>query len=327
MKIIKLHFLSPLHLGYKEGIQESTLHTISSDLLFSVFCNAYRKLYGNRELEDLLDKFNNNPVFKLTSAFPYTPNDLYFPLPIGLNLVSYGFLPKMAKKVKYITQELFFKAITGTLQAKDFYDYEESPIQGLLLRKGDTVTQVFIEREIPRVSLDRITPASNIYYFTELSFAKECGLFFGVKINDSLWPRFQASLRLAADEGIGGDRSVGKGQFQIELAGDINFPVIEQPKSQVLLSRYFPQKDEVPDLDGKFALQKRSGYMYSLNETARRKKSLQMMIEGSVFYHNKPLTGQMVDVTPESFTEHKVYVNGYALAVPSLISKEELHYA
>lgn len=325
MKIIKLHFSSPLHLGYKEGIQESTIDTISSDLLFSVFCQSYRKLYGLKELEELLERFLDKPLFRLTSALPFIRDEYYFPRPIGLNLVKYGFLPKSAKKVKYFNQDIFFKAVSGTLTVGDFKDYEESSWQGLLVKKGQDKEPVFIERELPRVSLDRLTSASSIFYFTELSFASGCGLYFGVDgIDEGFWSKFTAAWYLASDEGIGGDRSVGKGQFRIELVENIDMPKIEKPQSFVLLSRFYPSSSEFSSLDGDFMLQKRAGYMYSLNETARRKKSLQMFVEGSLFYQSTPMRGQMVDITPEGFSQHRVYANGYALAMPSLIVKEEV---
>lgn len=322
MRIIKLHFKSPIHVGYKEGILESTLRTIPSDLLFSVFCNAYRKLYGRVELEAFLESCRDRPAFTLTSTFPFYRNELYLPCPAALDLTQYGFLSKAAKKVKYVSVELFQKAITGELRAKDFNEYEETAIQGVLVKKEQPRTPIFYEREIPRVSLDRVNSVSNIYYFTELCFAKDAGLYFGTsEMDNAFWQRYIASWRLAADEGIGGDRSVGKGHFSIELAGELKFTKIKEPESQVLLSRYYPRPDEVANLDGEYTLQKCMGYMYSLDETARRKKSLMMMAEGSVFYQEKPLVGQMIDVTPEGFKQHQVYVSGYAMAVPSRIGK------
>ncbi|MGB3509048.1 MAG: type III-A CRISPR-associated RAMP protein Csm4, partial [Microcoleaceae cyanobacterium] len=50
-----------------------------------------------------------------------------------------------------------------------------------------------------------------------------------------------------------------------------------------------------------------------------RRKSIQMFTEGSVFAV-KP-DGKLADVTPEKFTDHRVYRSGISLSLPIKVQK------
>ena len=64
----KAHF----HLGDKEAVLEKTSDYIHSDTLFSAICNAYRLLYGNEGLQEVLKLFEGRePPFLISSAFLY----------------------------------------------------------------------------------------------------------------------------------------------------------------------------------------------------------------------------------------------------------------
>ena len=59
MKLYKLKLKSSIHLGQREGVLEETDTIVHSDTFFSAFCINYSLLYGERELEGLINEFKN----------------------------------------------------------------------------------------------------------------------------------------------------------------------------------------------------------------------------------------------------------------------------
>ncbi len=55
--LCKIKPKGPIHLGERENFLEATETFVHSDIFFSAFCHSYLLLYGNRELENLLENF------------------------------------------------------------------------------------------------------------------------------------------------------------------------------------------------------------------------------------------------------------------------------
>lgn len=319
--IVKMHFTAPLHLGSKEAMLENTLQHIPSDVVFSALCNVYRHLYGKQALESLLAEQAQSAGFLLSSAFPYYRDAYFLPRPLNFDLTRYGFEPKKAKRVKYLEYNLMHRVLAGKFQAADLENYVAEAVQGLLLPREYQGLKICREVEIPRVALDSLTAASNIYYFNQVTFTREAGLYCLVRCAPELWGRLKTCFRVLGDEGIGGDRTSGKGGFAVEFPGELAFPQLDQPASHVLLSLYYPGSDEARNLEAEYALIKRSGYVYSSEETGLRRKSVTMLAEGAVVYADSPPVGKLVDLTPPGFDKHKVWRNGLAFAVASALGK------
>ncbi|MBO8169047.1 MAG: type III-A CRISPR-associated RAMP protein Csm4 [Thermoanaerobacteraceae bacterium] len=322
-KIVKMEFIAPLHLGSREAVQENTLDHIPSDVIFSAFCTVYRSVYGKGALETFLARQLEEPVLKLSSGFPYYRDTYFLPRPLNLDLTAFGFEPKKARRVRYIDHELFCSALENSLKAASFQDYLEEPARGILLPAKYKGVEIIREVEVPRVALDSITSGSNIYYFNQLVMADEAGFYCLVSCDDELWPRVNTCFRVLGDEGIGGDRSSGKGAFRVDFPGEMVFPDISSPENYVLLSCYYPTSQEARNLDAEYQLMIRSGYMYSPDETALRRKTVIMLAEGAVVYNSSPPQGCLVDVTPPGFNLHRVWRNGYAFSVASSLGKGE----
>ena len=79
------------------------------------------------------------------------------------------------------------------------------------------------------------------------------------------------------------------------------------------ISLIFPKKEEVCQLES-YSLIERKGFIYSEDGKSLRRKSVRMLKEGSVF--NREIVGEIVNVTPSIFKEHKVYRNGSAFLIP-----------
>jgi CRISPR-associated protein Csm4 len=318
MKLYKLKLKSSIHLGQREGVLEETDTIVHSDTFFSAFCINYSLLYGERELEGLINEFRNgNPPFIFSSLFPFWNEKIYLPIP--LNQIP---KEKDLKKLKFIEKEGFEKLLNGEKieNLKEKYKF----IPDIDEKSEEKEPWEIINN--PRVGLSRISshPGEAYFHFGEVFYKENAGLYFIVDFKDqSIESKFISTLRLMGDEGIGGDRTVGKGHFEI-LNKDGEKIEINQPQNSqnyILLSLYHPDVNEISDLkEGYYEIIERKGYIYSPYSKTLRKKSLKMFKEGSVFPSFKK--GNIIDITPEIFTKHKIYKYGLAFLVRGIKNED-----
>jgi CRISPR-associated protein Csm4 len=322
MRICKLKPRGAFHLGEKEAILEHTSDYIHSDTLFSAICNAYRLLYGKGKLEDMLELFKDRkPPFSISSAFPYTGESLLFPVPRNINFSVHP-EDKKFKKVEFFSKTIFDGIAMGESIEEHIKGDNLVQSKHVLLTdaerdklKGD---EIWSSKEVPRVVIDRKTSASNIYHFGEVSFADNCGLYFLMDLRIQEYKeKVEAAIRLLGDEGIGGDRTYGKGLFKAEFNDEEIEMNVKSGNHFVTLSLYYPMEGEISLKEGYYELINIGGWIYSLDAKNLRRRTVRMFAEGSVFKSaNTDLYGRLMDVTPEDFTEHSVYRYGYAFAVP-----------
>src|SRR5829696_2567571 len=79
--VAKLRMRAPLHVGSSTLGEENTHDYVPSDTLFSALCHAYLELYGREALEGLLARFDEEPPFLISSAFPFFEDTLFTPFP------------------------------------------------------------------------------------------------------------------------------------------------------------------------------------------------------------------------------------------------------
>ena len=329
----KLNPKGPFHLGTKETVLEGTAEYVHSDTLFSAICNTYRLLYGNTQLENLLQLFKvHQPPFLISSAFPRANDILLFPIPKNVDLGDFAEDRKKFKNVAFISKTIFDQIIAGTAIGE--HVQEENLVQNgrVLLTNTDIESfkrqvsalenglKIWTRKEVPRVVIDRTTSASEIYHFGEVSYSKGCGLFFLLKFerNAKYEREIKATMRLLGDTGIGGDRTSGKGLFKIQKPEFEPIEIDFTPRDCfTTLSLYYPTRDELKLLkNGRYELIGRGGWIYSPADRNMRRKFVRMFVEGSVFQTQNGLYGDLVPVTPEAFTRHEVFRYGYAFSVP-----------
>lgn len=301
----KLTFESPLHLGEREDIREGTDTFIHSDTLFSAFCHNYLLLYGKTKLESVLQKFlKDTPPFLISSAFPWWKDGFYFPIPKNQMLKG-----KKLKKISFVEKRGFEKLLSGESIEKIIGTFKTLP--------DEEGNKPWKTADVPRLCLSRLTnhPGENYFHFGEVSYGKDSGLFFLIDFkNNTFEKELKAAFNLMSDEGIGGDRSSGKGLFEKPQFEEIKFN-LSDTKGAVSLSLHYPKQDELTDIrNGYYELKERKGYIYSPYGQSLRRKSLRMFSEGSVFPDGKK--GQIADLTPEVFKSHKIYRYGLCFALP-----------
>jgi len=319
-KLVKLDFKNnPAHFGELGIGMEETSERVRSDTLFSAWVIAYARL--GQDLDTLLKCFQEDkePPFRLSSTFIYQETldkkstTYYLPrpknppinYPIGNDLD----IAKSYKKLGFLPLELWQKWYQGL-------GFTKSDLSCL----KDQYSDCFEIQKQPKVSIDRLTRATNLYHTAFVRYRSEennkSGLYFLIELNDvTLENDLKASLSLLGEEGIGGERSSGAGRFETswhDLDGQWQKLVKFKGNSQSLISLYWD--DELISLENSsYELQERGGWITSSSKNQRRKKVI-MFAEGSVF--REVPRGKLANVTPPEFSQHQIYRSGIAVSLP-----------
>ncbi len=339
---IRLKFLSPLHISAR-GVQfEQVSQIIHSDTLFGALVNAWSLLYPE-DVPAFFTEASNGPPFLLSSAFPYFKDWEFFPRPLSLRLTaetkpekrvaSPPDLFKKFKRVQFLESRVFFDFIKAPEQLQ-FHPEHTLADSKFWLAQPPPDSDYFILRqeEMPRVVIDRYTNAANQYFVSELHFEdrgkdEHGGLFFLARFlqEQEIWKnKFLAALRLLGDEGLGLDRSSGKGLFEVAKADPFIIPEPETATRFATLSLFHPTDDEVKSalLDAaSYELVQRSGWVTTPGRaTPYRRQTLTMFAEGSVFtgslaqrYGDMPLVLKKNPAVKN--LRNDVYRYGYAFPV------------
>lgn len=313
MKLTAVRFKpkSSFHLGTREKWKETTDVFPRSDTLFSAFCHCYLLLYGKEKLESLLKKFISSPEppFLISSVFPCYKSTFYFPAP--LSFIPYK---KELKKIKWFSKE----ELENHLKDPEYFHHNSL-----------TPKEMFYKVEYaPGVGLSRLNyrPEKRFFHSGIVFYKREVELFFLIKFNDfQLEKEVNAVWNLLADEGIGGDRSTGKGFFEKPVIEKIEINVPSQANGIYSLSLYYPdiKRDELNGIEkGFYSLLERKGYIFSMGGKPYRRRSIRVFAEGSVFPSIPAKRGLLVDITPGVYSLHRVYRYGFILSLPCNLPKE-----
>lgn len=309
---------APFHIGERGvGLEESSTMA-HSDTLFGAICWAWRLLHGKDDLEDLLEQYQQGkPPFLISSTFPFIGEHRLLPKPLdGLGQAG---TEKNVRKASFISSTIFqslangeklqnFEILRGNPGNMIVTLEEASSIRGLI---GSNFP--WTVGEAPRVTLDRNSRQSEIYYAGDLRFMEGCGLYMLVDFLDKSYrAKLEGALRLLGDEGLGGERSSGRGFFTLDK-GSMTLGSNEGDNA-VLLSLYRPLKEETPNLShSSYNLVARRGWVAGKSD--KRKKSLRMLAEGSVIpYMPEKVIGSIENVSTD---ERKIYSYGLAFQVPA----------
>jgi len=272
MRIIKLNFDSPLHIGeIGIGLEECS-SIIHSDTIFNAIVNAYALMHTEDETDEFLNDFEGvSESVRISSAFPYSADELFFPRPRIKLKAEEGVLFKYNKELKrtdFVSKEHFERLIN-----RERFDKED--IEGLVESR-----ELYKEYQIPKVYLDRETRKSDFFFISMIEFKEGCGLWFAIECEEAVYSEIKACLRLLQDEGIGGKRTWGYGLFTFD-EDSIGLRLPEKHDLYMLLSLFYPGEGE----RGLFRGEKsswdfvvRGGYTGTV-----RKLRIRMIKEGSVF--------------------------------------------
>ncbi|MCU7517953.1 MAG: type III-A CRISPR-associated RAMP protein Csm4 [Ignavibacteria bacterium] len=300
-----------------EGLYDATeTPLIHSDTLFSAICCTAAMLYGNEFTTELLKEGN----FILSSAFPFFRESLLLPRPLNflpeISQERYS-LRKAFKKTRFIPLRMVEDILNGNLEITGINENDLTNQCLLPCSPGTCSRKFYVRSEIPRVTIDRIDNSPSIYHFTELRFDSEAGLYFFAEVKKALQEKFLASLRLLGDEGIGGDRTAGKGLFSIETETILlNLP--QKPEAFLLISTYLPASEELKDFLPErsfYEIKARGGW---ISNSSYKRRTFRMFTEGSVLsFRNKNYPkGQVLNAYCNLEEAYQVFRNAQAFVLP-----------
>jgi CRISPR-associated protein Csm4 len=288
-RVIKLRFLSPFHLNPPRDNLAQTETVIQSDMLVSALAVCHTKLYGE------FPRSFFSPKLTVSSLFPYYQKSLFFPVPLFdfRERKTAGKRDKRFGKLKYLEEPLWRKVIAG----ERLKETEIIPSGSFGLdseENKEAISQFFQEED-----LQRLRVGGDPFHFSQIRLDKKGGLFFLCRVDPEIEPRFDASLRLLADEGIGSDRTVGKGFFKIEDENaPFQFPAVDKPTSHVMsLSFFIPSQEDAAAIrfdDSYYLLQHKRGWYNTHGVLTLKKGGIFGFAEGSVFKCGRMLTGKEV---------------------------------
>jgi len=250
---------------------------------------------------------------------------------------------KRVKEASYLSEELFKQIVCGETDTARLCErlVESSVTDPDVVRWGNALIthgerervqamelETFMaERDLQRNEIDRValaTAEGRLFFVHETFLHRErAGLWFVLQTEDLQF--IKPLLRYLGDTGIGGERSIGKGHFEIPLEEihEHTLPGADQPNCFVTLSRYIPANRECD-----FSVEPLA---YTLT-TIRPKHEAQMSAPGHhtykrllrvfepgsffPFQKRKDVYGQVVNVGRNADAGGlEVYHNGLALPV------------
>lgn len=318
---IRLVRMSPTHIGTgKENydFSESVLHsdTISSALA------AIRAQSGKK---DGICNFLQS--FRISSAFPYYRDRYFLPRPVGrLNISVKGQSEhqyrKKLKNVNFLELQIWNRLING-----EKIEVEENQIHKDFIVCGQLDTNSIMKKEVTqRVTVPRHDYAEASPFFFEWTYYNhEAGLYFITDAKGALLNEIVSLFKQLGETGIGTDKSIGGGKFEVETS-QFFITTPEVCQKHMLLSLYIPDKNEFEHLDlshSSYKLCLRNGYIAG-SENPKfchlKKKSVFMFTEGSVIHSKESPEGKIVNLRPEwnDIELHDVFRSGKALSIPFL---------
>jgi CRISPR-associated protein Csm4 len=350
-KLVRLKFGRSLaHFGELGIGMEESSERLRSDTLFSAWVTSYARLAGARETGALMTEFRDSstPPFRLSSSFIYRRVDAgyidYLPrpsrFPEGYPIGEDFEFAKAYRGIKYLPLSVWQRwyqqgGFDNQADRLELLDYLQKQAQGPLAQAGTfSYAKAFSNHRVPRASLDRRSNAANLYHtgfvqydwhYDENGWVESlAGLYFLVEFSgvSSVTPEiFLEVMEFLGEDGIGGERSSGAGQFEVEMT---DLPEDWQAllsfgsgNAHSLISLLWQDSISVDMVQqASYELQERGGWITSPSAEGRqqRRKAVQMFAEGSVF--REKLSGALADVTPDGFHKHPIYRSGISFSLP-----------
>ena len=357
--------------GHSANLEESGLH-LPSDTLFSALVDSWSRNGGDPAawMGPFLD---GGPPFLLTSAFPFAGELRFYPVPVDLGRLmpvhrseDSGLINKRLKRIRFLSEGLLRLLLAGqsmpdlltgahgkadgvcTVPLQDgalcLLPEEMDRLPETMRMNGQGGTRavsllnrqhVWRQERVPRVAVDRVNSASNVFHAGRTRFASGCGLWFGVQWRDadlvveggtglSYGRALRARVAALGDGGVGAERSAGYGAFDATWGEEFALREPAPGRPAWLLSRYLPSKAELPhclnDGEAAYNLERIGGWARSLGGADRRRKQIYFVAEGSLIAWPASATvGKIVDLRPEETGDsgsipHPVWRCGMALA-------------
>lgn len=285
MKAYHLTFKTSLHIGTGDGEDLTGLEDmLHSDTIYGAIMSRLSLLY-----DDNIENYYKEPPFIISSAFPFFGDMRFYPVPSGaMNSIIKNDPDKQKfwKLLNYLPEEIFVEWLKKGIINADLLIKKYSELYNT---KGTLNYNIDYER--PRISIDPLTGSVNegqFFYSKDRYFKKTWGLYFIVHfIDKSFEKKFNSSLALLSEDGIGADRRTGRGNFDYTVKENLpeDIKLLAGEEKGLLLSLYFPTEEEIKYgllRKSSYSLVKRGGYAADFKKAGLMRKTLVMLGEGSL---------------------------------------------
>lgn len=353
--VIKFRFTTPLHLSKARADYVDSDAYWHSDGWYAAIMQAWA-LLGMTEHLDALQADGTGLDFTLSSLFPYTTDEaqrtvFFLPRPLGTRepLLAESLKQERDERRKALKKLAWMDVdrLAHCLQEPSAPWVEHwSELKGAYLTARTLPKQVddgqLLHRDLtPKVAIDPQTGESTPYYLERLSFEAGSGWYGLFRGTEAAWKAVQTAVLLLGEEGIGTDRHVGNGKYEVCLATaeeTQRFQRLLQTEQDTdyyyNLSLYNPTDastlqqaltaDQAERIS--YALVKRGGWITTPPYHSLRRRPLHFFKEGSILHFpngNPNETGAICDVRPKAHpnhpelqTEHPIWRVGKSFFIP-----------
>lgn len=365
MELLKLRCRPGAQFRLGSRSLDRTDSIIHSDTLFSGLANVWAMIYG--DVETLRNWFDSATTKVRMSSGLYAVerrtkdkvlNTIYFlpRPPIDIDMAPDSGV-KIWKKVRFISLGVYKQLGKLTSDQPGLYATSEKLLEhvniggkclctaaemggaGNVAVKNTPPAMFTSQPSAPKVHVHKSEDKDAFYTETNLQF-RDVPLndseflrgHFYVLIDHALpeadWNKLLACFRILADEGVGGERSTGKGRLEsveVENLPDELLNLNDRSHLHLSLSMFSPRDQEEFDRLEAYDLTLRGAWTIGKNETEdedkRDKKSpkfhrkqVRLVHEGALL--SSEVRGRIVDVSPDKNGSHPIYRNGTAFTIP-----------
>ena len=331
---IRLRPEGPWRLGPDSGARDRTGRILHSDTLYSAVTHAMAEL-GHLDAWIESTVWQSPAAVCFTSGFPWQ-SDTYFVPPPRTLWPPRNASPKLRwKGARFVPLPAVRELIAGEALEEDGWAIDAAS-ECLVRVEGASAGGPCRAALRSRAAVDRLTGAVAVHRTAALEFSENAGIWtlalFRDEESKAAWQGpVEASFRLLADTGIGGERSQGWGRSAPPEFQHVTFPdwIVRVPEAEVaegeiagdgwwLLSLFNPGvSDSIDWTGGSYEIQERSGRVESRAGWGAEKKALRMVAEGSVLKGPEPPAGGARNVAPEGFPHPVIRFGGaVSIAIP-----------
>lgn len=319
--LIKLKNMTPLHIGTGKENYDFSSSDLHSDTLSAALAAMKMQKQSNADTKAFMESFI------ISSAYPFIGNHYFLPKPQGkVNIqvtdAEEYVSRKKLKRIKYIEINLWNDLIAGkelhvqTAQIKGSFLLENLSEKDFDIPYKSQVNQ--------RVTVPRdLDKDAEPFFFEWTYFQENAGLFCLLDVADKEKEDILALFKQLGEVGLGTDKNIGGGKFEIEVA-QLSISEVNTANAIMLLSLFIPTEKELPRLNlpnSRYELLQRGGYIAGSQDVMfrhLRKKSVYMFNIGSVFSTTIPIRGRVIDLRPDWQDKqlHPVFRSGKPFVVP-----------
>lgn len=299
-----------------------------SDTMFQSLLWAWALLWGKAEKESLLQK--ESTPFWISSIFPALGETYFLPRPFAMKIRSSEKHKNHAKNTKAISwiSASVYQQWLAQKEIVSLGDYFAEPSIYFSPSDLGTFRDLCPTRTLWRSDEGRIRNRVDLYGATtaypaqQIYYTENLNLYMVVEMSEPYQEKIEACMRLLADEGIGGRRSIGCGAFTYEkpVALPQSLKFLDEPidGACVLLSLGLPHPADIQKglLDkARYEVLERQGWSKDKEGKTRHHKKVRLLEEGTCLASPMTVKQSFVDTTPLSTPDEHCYHYCYPFMV------------